>query len=194
MEIWKDVKDYEGLYQVSDLGRVKSLYRLVNCKGGAKKSVPERILKPSTTTYEMVQLNKLGKYKWRTVHSLVAESFLFHKSKGLKVVIDHIDRDKLNNKLPNLRIVTARENSMNSSHSKGKLEGGRKSSKYVGVSWITNRNKWVAAISINCESVYLGGFDVEEDARDTYLKAVKYEHLYKGVKKLFREQLKQIKL
>lgn len=47
-EVWKDIKGYEGLYQISNLGRVKSLERTVAAKSGSKRTVRERILKPRT--------------------------------------------------------------------------------------------------------------------------------------------------
>jgi len=114
-EIWKDVLNYEGLYQVSDLGRIKSL-----------KYSKERILNGGLTTngYLQVGLSENGIVKKRTIHQLVAESFLEHVPCGYEFIIDHIDNDRLNNRLDNLRITTQRVNA-NQKHLKS-------SSKYTG--------------------------------------------------------------
>ena len=78
-EIWKDIEGYEGLYQVSSQGRVKSKCRYVNNRwGNNKKPVNEQILKPKTNKggYYSVNLFKDGKYKTRLVHCLVAKAFI----------------------------------------------------------------------------------------------------------------------
>lgn len=77
-EIWKDIKGYEGLYQVSNLGRVKSLLRKVPHLGGYR-TIPERVVKihkSSTTGYKMAHLCKNSTYKLYLVHRLVAEAFV----------------------------------------------------------------------------------------------------------------------
>ena len=106
MEIWKDVVGYEGLYQVSNMGRVKSL-----------NYGRERILKASDngSGYLYVALCKKGKYKNFLVHRLVAMVFISNPEN--KPCIDHIDTNKRNNKVENLRWVTHEEN-MNNSLSK----------------------------------------------------------------------------
>lgn len=109
-EEWRPVKDYEGLYEVSDRGRVKSLDRLI-CHSNGKVTTfsgCERRLKLVHTGYLAVTLSKGCKPKTKYVHSLVAESFLGDKPKGLDV--NHIDGDKKNNSLKNLEYVTRSEN------------------------------------------------------------------------------------
>lgn len=109
-EIWKPVKGYEDLYEVSNLGRVKSLERkkrMGNCYG--LHTIKEKILSPyDSYGYKRVNLSKDCKYKHCQVHRLVAESFL-SKPEG-DVEIDHIDGDKSNNNVSNLRRVTHYEN------------------------------------------------------------------------------------
>lgn len=111
-EIWKDIQGYEGLYQVSNLGRVKSLGR--NVKRPLTKIgyvwQPEKILKPNKTKYGYLKitLRKNNKSKYFTVHRLVAITFIPNPEN--KPQIDHINADKTNNSVNNLRWVTCKEN------------------------------------------------------------------------------------
>lgn len=95
MEIFKDIEGYEGLYQVSNLGRVK---RIQTRYGNAQ----ERILKAQKNSwgYLYVYLYKDGKPKWKKVHRLVAEAFIPNPN-GLPQV-NHKDEDKTNNNVENL--------------------------------------------------------------------------------------------
>ena len=104
-EIWKDIKGYEGYYQVSNLGKIKRLEGIDNI-GRKKRS---KILKPTkfSNGYFFVSLSKNGKSKKESVHKLVANNFL--KTKEC-LVVNHKDRDKGNNKLENLELVTQKEN------------------------------------------------------------------------------------
>jgi len=110
-EIWRDIKGYEGLYQVSNIGRVKSLGRTVTRKNGSKLSIRERIMKPSTnhSGYLLVNLyNSRGKMKSFKVHRLVCEAF--HKNPENKPCVNHIDENKTNNIASNLEWCTVSEN------------------------------------------------------------------------------------
>lgn len=98
LEIWKDIKDYEGLYQVSNLGRVKSLANRSNHK-------KELILKQHKYKgYYKVNLCKNGKRKLCSVHRLVAEAFI-QNPENLPCV-NHKDENKLNNCIENLEWCT----------------------------------------------------------------------------------------
>ena len=101
-EIWKDIKGFEGLYQVSNLGRVKSVCRKVNVSGKSKKIVNERILSTcvSGVGYKVVNLSKNGSVKSFSVHRLVAEAFIPNPL-NLKE-INHRDENRLNNVTGNL--------------------------------------------------------------------------------------------
>ena len=166
-EIFKDVKGYEGLYQVSNLGNVKSLERLVKHSKGGYKLVKEKLLKfgKGTGGYSFVNLNKFGIARNRMIHQLVAIAFLDHTPCGYKLVVNHIDFDKTNNNVSNLEIVTHRENS-NRKHLKS-------SSKYVGVSWNKNSNKWYSSIKINGKTKSLGTFKCEIKAHLAYQNKLK---------------------
>ena len=104
-EIWKPIKDYEGLYEVSNLGRVKSL----NYRGTGK----ERILKNTERSngYLAIGLIKNGKTKMFRVHRLVAEAFIPNPEN--KPCVDHINTIKNDNRVENLRWVTCEENNNN---------------------------------------------------------------------------------
>jgi len=97
MENWKDIKGYEGLYQISDLGRVKSLRRNAILRAGK-----------SNTGYRIVALCKRGKAITKSVHRLVAEYFVDNPYN--KPQVNHIDGDKVNNIYANIEWVTASEN------------------------------------------------------------------------------------
>ena len=105
-EIWRDIPNYEGLYQASNLGRIKSLER-IDTLG---RRVNERILKPSITCngYYIVGLCKNSIGKWYSAHRLVWEAFNGPIPEGYE--INHINEKKFDNRLENLNLMTHREN------------------------------------------------------------------------------------
>lgn len=111
-EIWKDIKNYEGLYQVSNLGNVKSLKRYVNTNGGAKRIVREKILKPviDNTGYYVVSLWKENICTRTHIHRIVIENFVPNFLN--KPFVNHIDGNKLNNCITNLEWCTPQENNV----------------------------------------------------------------------------------
>ena len=163
IEEWRSIKGYKN-YEASNLGRIKSLDRLVNSRGSGKRIVKGKILKPffDNNGYLMVKPN--GKPK--RIHQLVAIAFLNHTPDGThKIVVDHIDNDRLNNRVDNLQLISNRENS--SKDRKGYF------SKYVGVSWYKRDRKWVARIRVNGENKNLGHFTNEIEAAESYQTALK---------------------
>ena len=113
-EIWKEVKGYEGLYQVSSLGRVKSVARLVRGRGLGMKPIVERILKPYVVPsghLQVVLCRNGADHKHKSIHRLVAEAFIPNPEN--KPCIDHIDTNPKNNNVGNLRWVTIKENCNN---------------------------------------------------------------------------------
>lgn len=147
-EIWKDIPDYEGKYQISNLGRVKSLKR--------KYVLEDTILKTPKCSggYMVVNLSK----KILRVHQLMAITFLGHTPCGYKLVVDHIDNDKLNNKLDNLQLITHRENlSKDSTNTSG----------YTGV-FLRPNKKFIARIWVNSKYINLGIYDTPQEASKVY--------------------------
>lgn len=166
MEIFKDVPGWKGIYQVSNIGRVKSLARIISHSNYFRR-VKERILKPGIDSvgYPIVIFCKEGVKKKYTVHKLVAICFLNHKPDGQKVVVDHINFIRHDNRLENLRLTTMRDNS--------NLKHKESSSKYVGVSFHNRQKKWAASIHYGGKGHYLGSFATELEAHEAYQKALK---------------------
>ena len=109
-EIWKEVPGYEGLYEVSNLGRVKSCKKTVIRSNGRKISFPEKIMKPSVNHkgYLIIDLRKNGKRSGGFVHRLVGKDFIdnpFNKEQ-----INHKNGNKEDNCVQNLEWVTNQEN------------------------------------------------------------------------------------
>lgn len=156
MEEFRDISGYDGMYQVSNLGRVKSFMRGKEYifKGGI-----------NSRGYKHVSLTKNGGTKTKKVHQLVAMAFLNHKPCGMELVVDHINDDKLDNRLDNLQIVTSRFNICKTQ--------GRYTSKYKGVSYKKSMGKFQAYINVNNKIIHLGTFTNEKEASNYYENAVK---------------------
>ena len=111
--------------------------------------------------YRIVSIkNKLYLYH-RVVYFIHNDDWDIHNS-STDNSIDHIDRDKLNNSIENLRVVTHSQNQWN--------RDGK------GYSFNKNAGKYVAKIRLNCKRKYLGSFENPEDARQAYLEAKKIYH------------------
>jgi hypothetical protein len=150
-EIWKDVIGYEGLYQVSNLGNVKSIYYN---KG--------KVLKILLTTngYKIINLYKDKKSMPKLIHRIMFESFYGIKS-CRKFVIDHIDNNKLNNDLDNLQYISNRENSYKD-----------KKSKSGHFNIYLNSGSYLVRMRVNGFKKSIGTFKTIEEAiicRDNYL-------------------------
>lgn len=105
IERWKDVGGYEGLYKISNLGRVKGKHRIKSQQDNGKG-------------YLIVHLNKNGKSRWYLVHRLVAKAFIENPEN--KPTVNHIDGNRKNNKVNNLEWATYSENNLHSYRSNGR--------------------------------------------------------------------------
>lgn len=112
--MFKDIKGYEGLYQMNKFGEVKSLAR----KKGTIFS-KERMMKPETTRtgYMRISLSKENIVRRRLLHRLVYETFIGEIPPGM--TIHHIDENKQNNHIDNLLVCTSKQNNHFSRESKG---------------------------------------------------------------------------
>lgn len=108
MEVWKDVEGYEGLYQVSNFGRIKSLSRFINNRKGYY--CKEKILKENITLkgYNRITLYKNTHPKSFFVHRLVAQAFIENPNKYF--LVNHKDENKLNNCVSNLEWCDSKYN------------------------------------------------------------------------------------
>lgn len=104
-ELWKDIEGYEGTYQVSNLGMVKSLDRLTTDNRRLKGKL---LAKTNSKGYIKVTLTNKNKSDNRDIHRLVAQAFIPNPEN--KPQVNHIDEDKTNNIVYNLEWVTAKEN------------------------------------------------------------------------------------
>ena len=108
-ETWKDIQGYEGLYQVSNLGRIRSLDRIVNAKNGSKQTKKSRILVQEITIHGYCRVRLFdcdGKAKHYAVHRLVLSAF----NGDSDLPVNHINEIKTDNRLVNLEYCTAKEN------------------------------------------------------------------------------------
>ena len=110
VESWKPVLGWEGYYEVSDLGNVKTVARTAMRKNGSPIPVKERVLSQAADKQgrKIVCLKRGGSAKMRRVHTLVAEAFIEEVPEGK--VVCHLDGNASNNKLSNLRVDTQSSN------------------------------------------------------------------------------------
>lgn len=139
IEIWKR---YDERYEVSSFGNVR------NENGVLKLSV-------NVHGYYICKINS----KVKIVHQLVAICFLDHVPCGMKIVVDHVDNNKLNNRVDNLQLTSNRLN----------CSKDRKTD-FTGV--FKNRNRFQSKIRFNNKVIYLGEFDTPEEASEHYKKAL----------------------
>jgi len=167
-EVFKPIKGYEGLYEISNFGRVKSLARdIIRGQGGIYKT-KDRIRKVffDGSGYYNVQLHKNSELINHRIHLLVWDHFGNGKRNGREIQVDHIDNNKQNNRIDNLQLLTNRENCVKYCRTKNRKN------KYTGVSWSDRLGKWVAKAYLNGKQKHLGVFMDEHEASLAYKNAV----------------------
>lgn len=158
-EIWKDIIGYEGLYQVSNYGRVKSL---------KNKLKPFKKFSVGKVGYPVIALWKDNKQVLLYIHRLVATYFIPNCEN--KKYVNHINGDKLDFRIDNLEWVSGMENSHHATH-----RSDKKSSKYVGV--FAHSGKWESACWFKNRKHYIGRFDTEEEAHEAHVRFLKENNI-----------------
>jgi D-Tyr-tRNAtyr deacylase len=164
-ENWKSINGYEN-YEISDHGNIKNI-------------TTHKMLSPSirSSGYYFIEVydNKIRRTK--AIHRLVAEAFLDNHDN--KRCVDHIDRNKLNNHISNLRYASDSENQMNKSIQSNNTSG------VIGVRFNKTKNKWIADIKKDGKSKHLGSFKTKEEAilarqkaEETYFKEFRAQNIY----------------
>lgn len=147
IEIWKDIEDYEGIYQISTFGRVKSLARMI--KNGAKEYYRKEIIMTLSYNYDgyyIITLHKNNIPRTYKIHRLVAIYFIPNCKN--KPVVNHLDGNKTNNHIDNLEWSTYKKNSNHA----------------VDMRLVTN-NKYVAKYSLDDELIDVY-YSMREAARE----------------------------
>ena len=146
----KQIEGYED-YMIDEDGNVYS-----NKSGQVKKLKLKK-----TRGYLYASLFKNKKQKTCYIHRLLYQTFVGNIPEGIEV--DHIDRDKTNNKLNNLRLVTRQQNNFNTTAK--------------GYTWNKVAKKWEAQIMLDRKKIFLGFFNTESEARAAYLAAKEKLHI-----------------
>jgi hypothetical protein len=147
--MWKDIPNYEGIYKINEIGEVLSV----------KKDKKLTNTMDSTGYYCVGLTNK--KTKIFRVHKLMAITFLNHIPDGHKLVIDHIDNNKLNNKIENIQIVTQRKNT-----TKDRVKDAPLGSSFY-------KGKYHVRFYLNGKNMYLGAFKTKIEAYLAYQSKLK---------------------
>lgn len=162
-EKWIDIENYEGIYKISNYGRVKSLSRILfNGKGLFKTK--DKILSPKfgNNGYYSFYLSKEKKTTSYLAHRLIAKAFIPNPEN--KPTVNHKDLDRANNCISNLEWNTYRENNCH------KFQKDKK--KYIGVSFHKRNQKWTSYIFINKKLLHLGSY---ETAHEAFQARIDYE-------------------
>ena len=165
-EKWKGLPGYEDYYEISNMGRVKSLAKTwIAGKGGIHKKL-DTLIKGSyhVRGYHQFMARLDGTRKGISVHGAVYDLFGEGKRNKGYLVVCHKNGIVTDNRIDNLYLETRRR----SQHKNMKAK--KYSSKYLGVGWRIHSKKWISNIRINGKLTYLGSFDDELEASNAYQK------------------------
>lgn len=184
-EIWKNIPNYEGIYQASTFGRIKSLDRIQTNVSGISRKLKGKILSQGKDNkgYKIVRLSCENINTSFRVHQLIAITFLNHKPINRKIVVDHIDNIKTNNYLYNIQVISNRDNS-----SKDNIN----SLKNTGVYKAKKEGFFYSQIRINDKRITLGHFNDIDSAKKAYEKAKENIHLYNNGNSEFRKLINEM--
>ena len=149
-EIWKDIKGYEGLYQVSNLGRVKSFV-----KKGEKILAPQK----NSNGYLRVILTNKAKKKRYFIHRLVAETFILNPN--YYPVVNHLDCNRTNNSVNNLEWCTIK---MNHDYMK-KLKRDKRTEQWIKNMHISAKSQYKAIICLDPKGNRVKEYDCIKDTK-----------------------------
>lgn len=170
-EVWKDVPTWEGMYQASNLGRIKRLSRSIPRPTKGTLNLKDKILKPRVEKrgYLRVSLSRGYNLKHFLVHRLVKFAF---EGKKDNLHIDHINGITNDNRIENLRYCTRYENLT--------FENVRRNKKHLtltGTKKIIRKKgtMWIAKIKSKNKEIYLGTFNSELEASQAYQERLQYQ-------------------
>lgn len=172
-ETWEQVPGYEGYYEASSLGKIRSVDRLLTLNNGSCVFYESVILSPKIDKggYAIVVLSKEGKRIDAKVHRVVASAFLglrlhIKKCNRHSITVDHKNNIKLDNRVGNLQLMSL---SMNSSklnkESPSNLIGGYEDK---------NNSTWVAQVKYNRKSFHIGRFKTQRESSEAHNIALDY--------------------
>lgn len=188
-EIWKDIPGFEGLYQINNLGVVKCYDKQI-WNRFSNTIRPGKIMTPSISKLGYPRLtltNKNKKLYYHKISTLMAMTFWnFKYNKEDKIVVDHINNIKTDNRLENLQLLTQRQNI-----SKEKILN-KKSTSTTGVYKPKNKDYYNTTIHIEGILIHLCCCRDIELGSKIYQLAIKYENLFDGDKLKFKNNLKKI--
>jgi hypothetical protein len=167
-EKWKPIRGYTGIYEASNLGRIRALGTTIIKSNGRQQTSATKVLTPGIDSggYPLVVLCKNFSKRSFRVHRIIGKLFVRNPNPRIFTQINHKDRERSNCRAKNLEWVSNRENGTH-----GVLQK-KKSSIFIGVCKPKKGNKYQSTICINGKSVHLGLFTSEIDASLAYKNAL----------------------